>query len=68
MGYVDDVNILLHHVDVKFFVDCFVELATPLGARLNTLKTRIMTSTNGESAKLLCKSFNLTIRHYGIDL
>ena len=49
LAYVDDVNALLHHLDVKFFLDKFNELATPLGGILNTEKTRILTSTSGTS-------------------
>jgi hypothetical protein len=47
LAYVDDCNILLHLDDVKFFLDRFVQLASPLGAVLNTEKTRILTATNG---------------------
>jgi hypothetical protein len=49
MAYVDDVNILLHHDDVEFFLDTFNKLATPLGGVLNVTKTRIMTSTSNKS-------------------
>ena len=49
LGYVDDVNCMLHHDDVEFFLQQFELLATPLGAILNTEKTRIMTTTTGES-------------------
>lgn len=48
LAYVDDCNSLLHHDDVKFFLDRFVQLATPLGAILNTEKSRILTSTSGK--------------------
>ena len=47
MAYVDDVNNMLHHEDVLFFLRRFCELATPMGGVLNTEKTRILTSTNG---------------------
>ncbi|KAL7502262.1 hypothetical protein ACHAXN_000775, partial [Cyclotella atomus] len=47
LAYVDDCNSLLHLNDVKFFLDRFVQLASPLGAILNTEKTRILTATNG---------------------
>jgi hypothetical protein len=49
LAYVDDCNILLHHDDVLFFLERFVALATPLGAILNTEKTRILTTTTGSS-------------------
>ena len=49
MAYVDDVNILLHHDDVEFFLETFNKLATPLGGVLNVTKTRIMTSTSNKS-------------------
>jgi hypothetical protein len=49
LAYVDDCNILLHHEDVLYFLNRFKELAEPLGAVLNTEKTRILTATNGES-------------------
>ena len=47
LAYVDDVNAVLCHDDVDYFLKRFVEEATPKGAILNTEKTRIMTSTNG---------------------
>ena len=48
LAYVDDCNALLHHHhnDIPFFLQRFTELATPLGAVLNTEKTRILTATN----------------------
>ncbi|KAL7506974.1 hypothetical protein ACHAXN_005043 [Cyclotella atomus] len=49
LRYVDDVNCILHHDDVEFFLQQFEQLATPLGAILNKEKTRIMTTTTGES-------------------
>ena len=49
LAYVDDVNSLLSHDDATYFLQRFVELATPLGAILNTEKTRILTSTSGSS-------------------
>ena len=62
LAYVDDTNLLLHHDDVKYFLDRFKELGEKLGAVLNTEKTRILTSTNNESTvqKLLTSS---TLRH-----
>ena len=47
MAYVDDVNSVIYHDDIEFFLRRFTELATPLGAVLNTDKTRILTSTTG---------------------
>jgi hypothetical protein len=32
LAYVDDCNILLHHEDILFFLNCFKELAEPIGA------------------------------------
>ena len=42
MAYVDNVNVLLHHDDIEFFLDEFTRLARPRGGILNTTKTRIM--------------------------
>ena len=54
-AYVDDCNSLIHLGDVEFFLNRFRELAEPLGAVLNTEKTRILTSTDGTTttSKLL---------------
>jgi hypothetical protein len=52
LAYVDDCNVLLHHEDVLFFLDCFKQLVEPLGAVLNTEKTRILTTTTGSSSGL----------------
>jgi hypothetical protein len=49
LAYVDDVNAVLYHQDVDFFLRRFKVLGKPLGAILNTEKTRIMTSTTGTS-------------------
>ncbi|KAL7502680.1 hypothetical protein ACHAXN_001288 [Cyclotella atomus] len=49
MAYVGDCNSLMHQGDVLFFLTGFVQLATPLGAILNTEKTRILTTTTGKS-------------------
>ncbi|KAL7501724.1 hypothetical protein ACHAXN_000003, partial [Cyclotella atomus] len=49
MAYVDDVNSILNHSDIKYFLNRFRKLTTPLGAILNTEKTRILTTTTGES-------------------
>jgi hypothetical protein len=63
-SYVDDTNAVLHHDDVRFFLDKFCELGIPLGAVLNTTKTRILTSTSGTSLidKML-NGTNPTITH-----
>jgi hypothetical protein len=45
----DDVNAVLHPDDVKYYLQHFDELATPLGGILNREKTRIMTATSGNS-------------------
>ncbi len=50
MAYVDDTNCLLPIEDVEFFLDRFKFYGEPLGAVMNTDKTRILTSTNGSSA------------------
>jgi hypothetical protein len=47
--YVDDVNAVLHNRDVDYFLNRFKTLGKPLGAILNTKKTRIMTNTTGTS-------------------
>ena len=47
LAYVDDVNAVIHHQDVDFFLRRFKVLSEPLGAILNTEKTKIMTSTTG---------------------
>jgi hypothetical protein len=49
LAYVDDVNAVLHHQDVDFFLRRSKSLGEPLEAILNTEKTRIMTSTTGKS-------------------
>ena len=49
LGYVDDVNAMLSHHDVEYFLQMFKKLGEPLGAILNTDKTRIMTTTTGKS-------------------
>eukprot|EP00956_Cyclotella_meneghiniana_P026337 scaffold56674_cov56-Cyclotella_meneghiniana.AAC.2 len=49
MAYVHDVNALLHHDDVNWFLKRFVELAQPRGGVLNTMKTRILTCTSNDS-------------------
>ncbi|KAL7506944.1 hypothetical protein ACHAXN_009287 [Cyclotella atomus] len=49
LAYVDDVNAVLHHQDVEYFLERFKTLGEPLGAILNTDKTRILTTTTGKS-------------------
>ena len=49
MAYVDDTNCLLPIQDVHFFLQRFKDLGIPLGAVMNTDKTRIMTTTSGTS-------------------
>ena len=49
MAYIDDVNALVPTQDVKLFLDLFEKYGKPLGAVLNTEKTRIMTSTSNKS-------------------
>ncbi len=49
MAYVDDANFLVPLEDVLPLLNAFNEVAEPLGAVMNTEKTRIMTSTTGKS-------------------
>ena len=49
MAYVDDTNCLIPIEDVHFFLQRFKDLGVPLGAVMNTDKTRIMTTTTGRS-------------------
>lgn len=49
LAYVDDVNLLLPHEDVKYFLEKFREYGEPLGAVLNEEKTRILTTCKGSS-------------------
>ncbi len=48
LAYVDDCNCVLPHIDVEFFLQQFKRYGEPLGAVMNTTKTRIMTATNGK--------------------
>eukprot|EP00956_Cyclotella_meneghiniana_P041000 scaffold211404_cov36-Cyclotella_meneghiniana.AAC.3 len=69
MAYVDDVNALLHHDDVHWFLKEFVKLATPRGGVLNTFKTRILTSTSGVSlTDRMAQSQQQITRDIGQDL
>ena len=49
LAYVDDVNILLPHEDVKDFLDNCEAYGEPLGAILNEEKTRVLTTCKGTS-------------------
>ena len=49
MAYIDDKSALVPHEDAQFCLQKFVELASPLGCKLNPSKTRILTSCNGTS-------------------
>ena len=49
MAYVDDANFIVPHEDVLFLLELFNKIATPLGAVMNTDKTRILTTTTGKS-------------------
>ena len=49
LAYVDDVNALVPTRDVQLFLDLFEKYGKPLGAALNTEKTRILTSTSNTS-------------------
>eukprot|EP00956_Cyclotella_meneghiniana_P031932 scaffold85671_cov23-Cyclotella_meneghiniana.AAC.1 len=60
LAYVDDCNALVALEDVEPLLDKFKELAEPLGAIMNTEKTRILTSTNNTSTvQLLQQSHDL---------
>ena len=50
MAYADDTGANVTQQDVLFFLQEFQCLATPLGCHLNPTKTRIATSTSGESS------------------
>ena len=58
LAYVDDVNCLLPLEDVEDFLRRFKEIGEDLGAKMNTEKTRILTSTHNKSTvdKLLASS------------
>jgi hypothetical protein len=49
MAYIDDTNCLLPLEDVLFFLQHIDHYGVPLGAIMNTNKTRILTSTSGSS-------------------
>ena len=50
MGYIDDVGTAIPHADSFFFCREFERTGPALGCHLNRSKTRILASTNGESA------------------
>ncbi|KAL7523043.1 hypothetical protein ACHAXR_000004, partial [Thalassiosira sp. AJA248-18] len=50
MGYIDDCGSAVVHTDALFFLREFERLAKIHGFSLNSLKTRLLTSTNGTSA------------------
>ena len=60
MAYVDDVNALIPTCDVELYLQLFKKYGTPLGAVLNTEKTRILTSTNNKSTigRLLASAYS----------
>ena len=58
MGYMDDINAIVHVQDAAFFVYHFKRLGLPLGAILNQEKTRVMTSTNDQKLTDLLREFN----------
>ena len=45
----DDANFLVPLEDVELLLDTFTKIATPLGAVMNTEKTRILTSISNQS-------------------
>ncbi|KAL7526297.1 hypothetical protein ACHAXR_004116, partial [Thalassiosira sp. AJA248-18] len=49
LAYVDDANFLVPLEDVEPLLQAFKSVAEPLGAIMNTEKTRILTSTSGTS-------------------
>ena len=59
MAYVDDVTVLISICDVEVCLQLFKKYGAPLGAVLNTEKTRILTSTNNTSTvdKLLSSGY-----------
>eukprot|EP00956_Cyclotella_meneghiniana_P029606 scaffold72361_cov40-Cyclotella_meneghiniana.AAC.4 len=60
LAYVGDCNALVALEDIEPLLDKFKELAEPLGAIMNTEKTRILTSTNNTSTvQLLQQSHDL---------
>ena len=69
MAYVDDVYALLHHNNINWFLKRFVELAQPRGRVLNTMKTRILTSTSNASViARMTSSLDEATRQTGRDL
>ena len=58
MAYIDDVNCLVPHEDVKFFLDKFKLYGEELGGIMNTEKTKILTSTHNTSTVQSLKDTN----------
>jgi hypothetical protein len=48
----NDCNSLIHHEDVFLFLECFKQLAEPLGAVLNITKKRIIITATATVANL----------------
>ena len=69
MTYVDDVNALIPLEDVEDFLELFNKYGIPLGAIMNTEKTRIMTTTTGiKLTDRLCNSVSNDTRLVGQSL
>ena len=69
LAYVDDVNMLVPLEDVEFVLQKFKEYGEPLGAIMNTEKTRIMTSTLGSSTvEKLLSNASAQLRNVGASL
>lgn len=60
-AYVDDTNCLVPLEDVQFLLQQFEQIGVPLGAVMNTDKTRILTSTNSESIVPMLRQENPTL-------
>jgi hypothetical protein len=58
MGYMDDINAIVHAKDAAFFMYHFKCLGLPLGAIPNQEKNRVMTSTNGQKLTDLLRESN----------
>ncbi|KAL7523057.1 hypothetical protein ACHAXR_000534, partial [Thalassiosira sp. AJA248-18] len=61
LAYVDDANFLVPLDDVEPLLQAFKSVAEPLGAIMNTEKTRILTSTSGTSILLQLLLSNPTL-------
>ena len=62
LAYVDDANFLVPLEDVELLLTTFNEVALPLGAVMNTEKTRIMTSTTNQSILPALAKANPTVQ------